>query len=60
MLFSGSACLSGDDLAEGQQCSYMFFLFIFYLLRGGLQEPLTAYDSLALWEQLSSHHATQA
>ena len=37
MLFSGSACLSGDDLAEGQQLIYFIY---FYLLRGGLQEPL--------------------
>ena len=55
MLFSGSACLSGDDLAEGQQCSYMFFIYFYLLMelrrcqehgfsakrRGGLQEPMS-------------------
>ena len=38
MLFSGSACLSGDDLAEGQQCSYMFFIYLFFLFINGASE----------------------
>ena len=58
MLFSGSACLSGDDLAEGQQLFINFI--VFYLLRGGLQEPLWPTNARNIYEQLSSHHATQA
>ena len=38
MLFSGSACLSGDDLAEGQQCSYIY-LYFFLFINGASEVP---------------------